>query len=150
MSVNTLLKTIIRVSHIDTNATTVTIKHKLQNLNKFILTISCDIEKFNMHVNLLLDYLSVRGETTSDLLNYLFRAYKNATKNEFKRYVKSKRERYEEGEALSAPALMILCSNEFKLLVESDKRNAPLKKKEKILTLQSQINKLKENKKQEN
>ena len=57
MSANALLKIIIRVSHIDTKATTATIKMKLQSLDKYILTIACDIDKFNMHVNLLLESL---------------------------------------------------------------------------------------------
>ena len=119
MSSSALLKFFIWVNHIDTNATTATIKLKLQSLDKHILTIACNVDKFNMHVNLILESISAKEETTKDLLNYLFRAYENVTNKEFVCYVKSKREKYEGGNTLSAPSLMTLISNKFKLLVEA-------------------------------
>jgi hypothetical protein len=55
------------------NATTSTIHTKLSNLDQYILTIGCDIIKFNGYVKYLVDNLAARGETTNDLLGFLFK-----------------------------------------------------------------------------
>ena len=52
-----LLKIIIRESHLDTNATTNSIRTQLSNLDEYITTIGCDIIKFNEHVKRLLEQL---------------------------------------------------------------------------------------------
>ena len=69
-----LLKIIIRESHLDTNATTNSIRTQLSNLNKYITTIGCDIIKFNEHVKRLLEQLNAHGGETHDLLTNLFKA----------------------------------------------------------------------------
>ena len=70
-----LLKIIIRESHLDTNATTNSIRTQLSNLDEYIITIGCDIIKFNEHVKRLLEQLKARGGETHDLLTNLFKAY---------------------------------------------------------------------------
>ena len=132
---NSLLKIIIRVSHIDMNMTTASIRTKLQNLDTFILMIACNVEKFNMHLNLLLDSPSAQGKTIIDLLNYLFKTYEAVSNKEFVCYIKSKCKKYEEGDDINPMNLMILPSNKYKSLVESKEWNAPASKDEKILTL---------------
>ena len=56
-----LLKIIIRESHLDTNATTNSIRTQLSNLDEYITTIGCDIIKCNEHVKRLLEKLKARG-----------------------------------------------------------------------------------------
>ena len=56
-----LLKVIIRESHLDTNATTNSIKTQLSNFDEYITTIRCDIIKFNEHVKRLIEQLNARG-----------------------------------------------------------------------------------------
>ena len=63
-----LLKIIIRESHLDTNATTNQIRIKLSNLDTYILTVDSDIGGFNQYVKLLIQSLTARNQTTSDLL----------------------------------------------------------------------------------
>ena len=70
-----LLKVIIQESHLDTNATTNSIRTQLSNLDEYITTIGCDIIKFNEHVKCLLEQLNARGGETQDLLTNLFKAY---------------------------------------------------------------------------
>ena len=70
---NILLKIIKRESHLDSNATTTSIRNQLSSLDQFITTIGCDITKFNAHVQMLLEGLASRGETKYDLLPNLFR-----------------------------------------------------------------------------
>ena len=47
---NLLLKLIIRESHLDTNATTSSIRMKLASLDVYILKIGCNITKFHGYV----------------------------------------------------------------------------------------------------
>jgi hypothetical protein len=70
-----LLKIIIRESHLDTIATTNQIRTKLSNLDSYILTVDSDIGRFNQYVKLLIQSLTARNQTTSDLLINLFKGY---------------------------------------------------------------------------
>ena len=65
---NLLLKLIIWEIHLDTNATTTSIRTQLSSLDAYIGTIWCDITKFNAHVNFLLAGLSERGETSNGII----------------------------------------------------------------------------------
>jgi len=67
------LKILIREAHADTRTTVMHIRAKLGALDSYILTIGCDISKFNAYVKDLIDSLTARGETTQDLLANLFK-----------------------------------------------------------------------------
>ena len=115
---NLLLKVIIRESHLDTNATTQSIRTKLSNLDRYIVTIGNDITKFNGYVKGLVQSLAARGERTEDLLSNLFKGYQAVSDRTFLKYVGSKQEKYEEGKQYSADQLMQLADNKFRLLKE--------------------------------
>jgi hypothetical protein len=66
------LKIVIRESYLDSNATSSMIRIQLSNLDTYIVQAGNDINKFNKHVQALLEALNARGETTSDLLTNLF------------------------------------------------------------------------------
>jgi len=68
------LKILIREAHIDTRVMFMHIRAKLSALDSYILTIGCDITKFNAYIKDLIDSLMARGETTHDLLANLFKA----------------------------------------------------------------------------
>ena len=106
-----LLKVIIRESHIDTNATTTSIRNKLSNLDDYISTIGQDITKFNGYVQNLLTALETRGETTHDLLANLFKGYLACSDKTFVKYIQSKEEKYEEGEIMNPKKLMLLADD---------------------------------------
>jgi len=57
----TFLKILIWEVHIDTRATIMHIRAKLSALNTYILTIRCDITKFNAYIKDLLNSLTARG-----------------------------------------------------------------------------------------
>ena len=57
-SENLLLKIIIQESHLDSNATTTSIRNRLSSLDQFITSIGCNITKFNAHVQILLEGLA--------------------------------------------------------------------------------------------
>lgn len=142
VSGNLLLKVIIRESHLDTNATTATIRTKLSSLDTYLPTIGCDITKFNGYVRLLIDSLAARGETTQDLLSNLFKGYQAASDKTFVEYIGRKLEKYEEGDPTTAESLMEQADNKFKLLKVHNKWNAPSQEEEKILALEARVKKL--------
>ena len=97
---NLLLKIIVRESHLDTNATSSSIRTKLTDLDRYLPTIGHDIVKFNTYVKLLVDGLRSRGETTQDLLVNLFKGYMACSDREFVAYIKRKQDAFEEGTEL--------------------------------------------------
>ena len=140
---NLLLKIIIRESHLDSNATTTSIRNQLSSLDIFITTVGCDITKFNAHVRLLLEGLASRGQTTHDLLSNLFKGYTAASDNTFTKYIERKQEEYEDGTDIQPIALMSLADNKYKTLKVKGTWNAPSQEEEKILALKTEIDNLK-------
>ena len=143
---NLLLKVIIRESHLDTNATTQSIRMKLSNLDEYIVKIDSDITKFNGYVKLLVNNLAARGKRTEDLLTQLFKGYLSASDKIFVKYINEKMERYEEGEDMHSDTLMQLADNKFRLMKERGIWDAPSAEEEKILALQAEVEKLKKTK----
>ena len=140
---NLLLKTIIRESHLDTNATSSSIRTKLTDLDRYLPTIGQDIVKFNTYVKLLVDGLKTRGEVTQDLLVNLFKGYLACSDTEFVEYIKRKQDRYEEGDELDPDLLMKNAADKYKTLLQKGQWNVPSASETKILALQSQIKKMK-------
>ena len=137
-----LLKIIIRESHLDTNATTNSIRTQLSNLNEYITTIGCDIIKFNEHAKRLLEQLNARGGETHDLLTNLFKAYVSVKDARFVDYVNEKLSRYEEGEHMEADQLMTLTANKYKNMMIQNQWEAPSPHDATIQALQSKVEKL--------
>ena len=144
---NLLLKVIIRESHLDTNATSASIRRKLTDLDKYIPTVGHDIVKFNTYVKLLVDGLRSRGERTEDLLVNLFKGYLACSDKEFVEYIKRKEDLFEDGTLIEADELMKSAAEKYKTLITKGKWNAPDANEEKILALEAEIKKLKSKKK---
>ena len=137
-----LLKTIIQVSHIDTNATTTWIRTELSNLDLYLPKVGSDITKLNDHVSSLLEQLRARGETTNDLFTHLLKGYKAANDRKFVEYIEKKEEEYEDGQAITPEQLMELAENRFKVLKQKGVWSAPSPEVEKILALEAKIQRL--------
>ena len=120
-----LLKVLIQVSAIDSNATVSSIRSQMGDLHEHIVEVGCDIIKFNEHVMLLVEKLSQRGQTSTDLLVNLFKACKAVRDQEFVQYIKDKESWYEEGHALSVDRIMDLAQEKYKILVDKDEWEAP-------------------------
>jgi hypothetical protein len=111
---NLLLKVIIRESHLDTNATTSSIRTKLSNLDKLFPSLGYDVTKFNQNVKMLTDALKSRGHVTEDLFTNLMKGYLATNDPTLRDYATRKQERYEEGEEVTPDMLMQLMDNKFK------------------------------------
>ena len=140
---NLLLKIIVRESHLDTNATSTSIRTKLTELDTYLPTIGHDITKFNTYVKLLVDGLKSRGETTTDLLTNLFKGYLSCSDREFCDYITRKQDAWEEGTDIQPDRLMKHAADKYKTLLQKGLWNAPDEHEEKILALQTEIRKLK-------
>lgn len=145
---NLLLKVIIRESHLDTNATTQSIRMKLSNLDDYMTKIDSDITKFNGYVKILIRSLEARGQKAEALLTHLFKGYLAASDKAFVRYINDKKDRYEEGKSLSSDRLMQLADNKYRLLKEREEWDAPSPEEEKIMALEAAVNKLRRNRKE--
>jgi hypothetical protein len=140
---NLLLKIIVRESHLDTNATSSSIRTKLTDLDRYLPTIGHDIVKFNTYVKLLIDGLKSRGKKTQDLLVNLFKGYMICNDKEFVGYIKRKQDQYEEGEQIDPGSLMKKPADKYKTLLQKGTWHAPDANEQKILALQSEIKELK-------
>jgi len=89
--------------------------------------------------------VTARGEITQDLLANLFKAYKAVTDREFVTYIHKKEDKYEEGVNIDTDTLMLQADNKFKTMFQA--WNAPSPEEEKILALETQIQKLQKEKK---
>lgn len=146
---NLLLKVIIRESHLDTNATTQSIRMKLSNLDDYMIKISSDITKFNSYVKILIRSLEARGQKSEALLTHLFKGYLAASDKAFVRYINDKKDKYEEGKSLSSDKLMQLADNKYRLLKEREEWDAPSPEEEKIMALEAAVQKLSKKRKNE-
>jgi hypothetical protein len=135
-----LLKVIIRESHIDTNATTNQIRTKLSNLDIYMSTINSDIGKFNTYVKLLVQSLTARNQTTSDLLINLFKGYGAVSDEVFRAWLTRKQDDHEEGTPITPDELMLAAKNKFDSMREKGTWNAPTAE-EKIIALEARFNK---------
>ena len=144
---NLLLKVIIRESHLDTNATTQSIRMKLSNLDDHMMKISSNVTQFNGYVKLLVRSLQARGQKVEALLSHLFKGYLAVSDKNFVKYINDKKDRYEEGIEMHADRLMQLADNKYRLLKERDEWDAPTADEEKIMALQAAVENLTRNSK---
>ena len=140
-----LLKVIIRESHLDSNATTSSIRGKLSSLDEYLPQIGNNITKLNQYVKLMVQALGARNEKTEDLLANLFKGYLACSDATFVAYIEKKQDAYDEGTEIRPDLLMNLANDKFKLLTLKGKWEAPSQQEEKILALEAKINALKGN-----
>jgi hypothetical protein len=133
-----LLKVVICESHLDTNATTNQIRTKLPTLDTYIITIDSDIGKFNQYVKLLVQSLSVRNQTTSDLLINLFKGYGSESDETFRAWMTQKQDNHKGGNKITPDDLMISAKNKYDAMEEKGTWNAPTAE-EKIVALEAKL-----------
>ena len=74
----------------------------------YINTIGCDITKFNVYIQNLLEGLASRGETTNNLRSNLFKGYQAVSDHTFVKYINRKQEEYDDGLLLTRFQIMDL------------------------------------------
>ena len=137
-----LLKILIKESHLDSNATSSMIRTKLTNLDEYLDEVENDIVQFNHYVQMLMDSLTARGETTQDLMTNLFKAYAACSDTTFVRYISDIQTKWEEGEDVDANKLMERAANKYKIMKTKEVWNTPSAEQEKLVALQAQLTSL--------
>jgi hypothetical protein len=137
-----LLKVIVRQAHVDTNATKRYLREQLSSLDKYMIEVGSDIQKFNLHVLSLLEQLYARGGMTEDLLTNLLKGYEAASDKEFVKYIKNKEDEYDDGAEITENQLMESALNKFKIRQAKHIWNAPMEEEEKIIALEAKIEKM--------
>jgi hypothetical protein len=127
------LKLLITRCSVDTRATVTTLRKSLISLDVYMLSINCDVEKFNQHVRIQRDALLSRGEPTSDLLIHLFTAYVAVEDSLFSNYMVAQQDQYHDGRVeFSVDSLMQLALDKYNVLVEANKWNPTLHQDNKL------------------
>jgi hypothetical protein len=137
-----LLKVVISLAYIDTQATSAFIRTELTRTDSKIASFNYDIKKFNAWVKGQVSALAARGETTSDLIVNLFKGYEAVPDRVFKDYIEQKKSNFEEGSAITTEELMQLAQNKFEGRVLAKTWNAPTDEQEQIIALEARIESL--------
>ena len=147
-----LLKVLISLAHVDTEATVMVLRQRLADLHIYIMDVNADIAKFNFYVDETLRALNARGEQTLDLLPNLFKAYETVNDDNFLEFIRRKKNAYEEGDnpGLTPRQLMSVARTKYQTLVEQKKWQALSARDQKLIALEASVNKLKEQKRKTN
>ena len=92
-----LFKLLIQSILIDTRAETSHPKEILTHLESYTAIVNSNPYTFNKYVKVNMEGFKARGETKDDLMTNMFKAYHVTDETEFSRYIKTKKERYDEG-----------------------------------------------------
>ncbi|KAI2497135.1 hypothetical protein MHU86_17396 [Fragilaria crotonensis] len=107
-------------------------------LLKIVIRETSNIGKFNQYGKLLIQSLSARNQTTSDLLINLFKGYGAVSDETFRAWLTRKQDDHEEGNEISPDDLMISAKNKYDAMVEKGTWNAPTAE-EKIVALEAKL-----------
>jgi hypothetical protein len=134
-----LLKVLIELASIDTQATTRFLRSRLMKLDEYMVTCNSNVETFNQYVLDQTNSLHARGEETLDLVVNLFIGYLAASDKKFVDYILRRRDDYDHGNLVEADALMRLALLQYRALVDSGEWNSPDKADARIIALESQV-----------
>ena len=138
-----LFKIVVEESHVDTHATTMSIRRKLSALDDYLKSIGHNVTKLNLHAKLLLRQLAARKETTHDLVANLFKAYATSSDPAFREYMKKKMDTYEDGHHMTADDIMKYATNKFESMQDNQTWNAPTNEQAEMMVLRTEIGNLK-------
>jgi hypothetical protein len=137
-----LFKVIVRESHVDSGATAHQIRRQMQAISQLMASLQWKIITFNEAVRELMSRLEARGETSTDLLMYLFDAYLTCKDETFIDYIKVKQREFYDNKLpdYTPNDLMHHAEEEYKRLVMENKWEAPNQQEEKIIALLTEFN----------
>jgi hypothetical protein len=134
------LKVIVGLAHLDTRATINTIKMRLTSLDIKISQLQDNIIELNEYVQENEAGLNARGETSSDLMVNLFKAYKACRDAEFATWIKNKEDAYNEGrDNFTTDELMSLAKNKYQTLIENGNWMQQTDDQKRIVAMAAQI-----------
>jgi hypothetical protein len=124
-----------------------TLRRAVGNLSRKMVEIQSDICAFNLYVTGLKNALLARGHVVEDeLLLNLFDAYTVVTDQDFVRYIQYKQDAYDDGATITVDQLMICAHTKYDTKVEKKTWNAIDNQGERIIALEAELAKAKQNK----
>jgi hypothetical protein len=136
----TYLKVVLMKYHVETNATNFHLRESLHRLPQKMRELESNVADFNDHVQGVILDLAAGGETSSDLIVYLFSSYLSTEDSTFKKFIERKREEYDEGRhIINVDTLMDLALTKYKQLNQSDAWNSKTPEEEQLITLTAQL-----------
>jgi hypothetical protein len=134
------LKALLIKFHVETNATNFHLKESLSLLPNRMKGLKSNVVKFNDIVSSIIVDLAAGGETSSNLIVYVFQSYLSIEDQEFKRYIQNKKEKYDKGNpAITAQNLMTMALTKYNQLVQSKTWKAKSPEEEKLIALTAQL-----------
>jgi hypothetical protein len=97
------LKAIIMDVHHDLKGKASTIRQRLMDLPTYMAEVKFDIKAFNEHVTSQMAELDARGEQSTDLIEYLWRAYMVVPDSNFTKYISNKKDDHDEESHVFTP-----------------------------------------------
>jgi hypothetical protein len=137
-----LFKLLMQKAVIDTRATASLLRKNLSSLDTHMSVVKSNIEEFNKYVKINYEGLKARGERCDDLMINLFKGYDCASDREFVRYIKQKKDDYNDGADMEPEQLMTLALNKYEDLVKDGQWNAKSAEQEQIVALTAKLDKL--------
>jgi hypothetical protein len=136
------LKVIIGKASVDTIATENVLRTAISTMPAKLKELGGDIRSFNLYVTQLRQALLARGQAIDKnqfLINVLI-AYSTSSDNDFREYIKQKRNMYEDGAiVMTLESLMKNAVNKYDLKTQDGSWNAPDDRDASILALQTQV-----------
>ena len=139
-----LFKLLMQKAVIDTRATASLLRENLSSLDTYMSTINSNIEEFNKYVKTNYEGLRARGERCDDIMINLFKGYESASDSEFVRYIRAKKDKYEDGDDMEPEQLMTFALNKYESLVKNGRWNAKSVEQEQIIALSAELKQLKD------
>lgn len=139
-----LFKLLMQKAVIDTRATASLLRENLSSLDTYMPTVNSNIEDFNKYVKNNYEGLRARGERCDDIMINLFKGYESASDSEFVRYIRAKKDKYEDGDDMEPEQLMTFALNKYESLVKNGRWNAKSVEQEQIVALSAELKQLKD------
>ena len=134
------LKALLIKFFVETTATNYYLRESLSLLPTKIKDLKSDIAKFNDHVDSIVMNLAAGGETSSDLIVYLFKSYLLVEDKAFNQFILNKKEKFDEGDpTITTQALMDSALNKYNTLRQSKAWKAKTPEEERLIALTAQL-----------
>ena len=139
-----LFKLLMQKAIINMRATTSLLCENLSSLDTYMAMVNSNIEEFNKYIKMNYKGLTSHGKSCDDLMINLFKGYQSASNNEFVRYIKQKKDSYNDGKDIEPEQLMMLVLNKYKILKKQNSWNAKSPEEEQIVALSAELQKIKD------
>lgn len=134
------LKAIYSRVSVDSRAEVRVLKKQLQELPKYVIEIEGNVTTLNDYVRDIITTLAQRGESSSDIMEYLFAAYDNVKDPDFHEFIRRIDQDYHYKNAdVSVEHLFEITSQFYKDKVKSGTWDTPSNDQKSIIALQAQV-----------